>query len=245
VINENSTLVTHMNLEMVSLIKHHALNKTHVYLLYTLIAIITLCNGTTNITSHLRNQTELDSNQIQRIQCPVEANILSKGLVYSNITRGTSSNTVFWPGWNISIPSKDFYTHVIHERDPIKLNVTSSKGYPFSVIVYTIGGKTLKYAGTNIVHTGSVSYFEIYNLVEAKNKIIVSLSELSHEISYFDLVMSILSLTAITLVIYETKSNVLKGVLLILSLGEIYNAWQTGSLNGLTTRMRVNLLKIK
>lgn len=190
-----------------------------------IITLIALCSATMIAPS-------LPRNEIFKSQCPVEPNILSKGLLYPDRI-------------NLSIPSKDFYTHVIHERDPIKLNVTSPKGYPFGVIVYTTGGKKLTYAGTNVVHTGSVSYFEIYNFVDTKNKIVVSLSEISDDISFFEAVMAVLSLTAIIFVIYETKSNVLKGILLLLSLGEIYNAWQTGSLNGLTTRIRVNLLKIK
>lgn len=89
---------------------------------------------------------------------------------------------------------------VIDNNKIVNLNVTSNKGIPFSVLLYTESGKLYKYAGVTAKHTGKISYLELHNLATSKNKITISVTDSEPEKSWLDIYLCVLSLIAFLIV---------------------------------------------
>lgn len=142
----------------------------------------------------------------------------------------------------VSLKKQKTYDLLLDCEESINLTVRSKYNRLFQVEAYEKNGKSSLFKGINVEFIGDFSYVQIYNLDKETNKIYIYNTSIQEDSNIIEHVFSILSIiTCILILVFDTKSNIIKVLLTMLLLIEIF---QYGHIH-VGTKFRPNILKIK
>lgn len=114
------------------------------------------------------------------------------------------------------------YTSSVSFKNKIIIRFYSENLVPFSLIIYTLDGIPLIFKGKDITYVGKITYFEIKNLGNIPNNLIITFHH--QKINLFDILLIITSLCSICILIfYKRDHRTTQIFLFILLIVKIYN----------------------
>jgi hypothetical protein len=114
-------------------------------------------------------------------------------------------------------------TGIINSKSRVKIVFISKNNVPFELILYTETGIPLHFRGTKMSYTGFPTYYQINNISDQNNKIILEIYEIGTDwtkMSY--IIITICSI--FILICYKREHTISRICLFILLSFEIYKA---------------------